>query len=68
MFSSLGKHFALFYSDNKHKMLVGTWSNAEEKGLWGLASKIFLWPRPPERRKVHLLKTEYSAGFGQFGV
>ena len=31
----LGKHFALFYSDNKLKMFVEKWSNAEEKGALG---------------------------------
>ena len=29
---TLGKHFALFYCDNKLKMLVEKWGNAEEKG------------------------------------
>ena len=41
MFSSLGKHFELFYSDNKHKMLVGNWSNAEEKGALGVCPRKF---------------------------
>ena len=33
VFSGLGKHFALSYSENKYKMWIGNWSNAEEKGL-----------------------------------
>ena len=36
---SVGEHFALFCSDNRHKMLVGNWSNAEEKGALGIAPK-----------------------------
>ena len=47
---TLGKHFTLFYSDNKRKMLVEKWSNAEEKGALGA---LGAFPRkflgPPSR-------------------
>ena len=63
---TLGKHFALFYSDNKLKMLVEKWSNAEEKGALGASLRKFLGPRTLERQKMHLSKAEYSPGFRRF--
>ena len=48
-------------------MLVENLSNGEEKGALGLAPRKFLGPRPLERRKMHLSRTEYSAGFQRFG-
>ena len=63
---ALGKHFALFYNDNKLNILVEKWSNAEGKGALGASPRKFLGPRPQERRKMHLSKTECSSGFQRF--
>ena len=52
MFSSLGKHFTLSYSNNKHKMFVGNWSNVEEKEALGACPhKIFI--ATPSRMSEH---------------
>ena len=60
------KPFALLHSDNKHKLLVENWSDAEERGALAACPRKVLVPRPLERRKMYPFKIEYSAGFRRF--
>ena len=55
VFSRLGKAFRTVI-----KQEIGVMQ--KKKGLLGLDSRQSFGPRPLERRKMHLLKTEYSAG------